>query len=85
MRYSGHRPARRALGAAAAAATALISLAALPSSAEAGTASAVAAVRGVPADGKVMMVMGQDSDTLSDYRAPTCWTSRRSEHPLQVV
>ncbi|WP_432103208.1 endo-1,3-beta-xylanase [Streptomyces sp. bgisy091] len=69
MRYSGHRPARRALGAAAAAATALVSLAALPSSAEAGTASAAAAVRGVPADGKVMMVMGQDSDTLSDYRA----------------
>ncbi|WP_329225139.1 glycoside hydrolase family 26 protein [Streptomyces sp. NBC_01460] len=68
MRYTGHRHVRRTVGAAVAAATALIALAGLTSSAEAGTASASVTGRGVPAAGKVMLVMGQDSDTLSDYR-----------------
>ncbi|MFD0430691.1 hypothetical protein ACFQ60_35240 [Streptomyces zhihengii] len=58
------RPLRRALVAAASAAAALLSFTALPSTAQA----AGPAGRGVPADGKVMLVMGQDSDTLSDYR-----------------
>ncbi|WP_242442076.1 glycoside hydrolase family 26 protein [Streptomyces sp. CB02460] len=46
---------------------ALLSFAGLGAPASAATASTPSG-RGVPADGKVMMVMGQDSDTLSDYR-----------------
>ncbi|MFD6534636.1 endo-1,3-beta-xylanase [Streptomyces sp. NPDC060184] len=66
--------ASTAIGAAVAACAALLALTGLPTTAEAGTAADGAAAaasvagRGVPADGKVMMVLGQDSDTLSDYR-----------------
>ncbi|WP_432100942.1 endo-1,3-beta-xylanase [Streptomyces sp. WAC 04229] len=53
---------RRAFGAGVAAAV-LLALTGLPSAAAADPAPSA------PADGKVMLVMGQDSDTLSDYRA----------------
>ncbi|MFD4025525.1 endo-1,3-beta-xylanase [Streptomyces sp. NPDC058576] len=59
------RPLHRAFAAGAVALGALVALAA-PNSA---AGAAVPAARGVPADGKVMFVMGQDSDTLSDYRS----------------
>ncbi|MGW5640623.1 hypothetical protein [Streptomyces sp. NPDC003832] len=64
LRTRGHT--RKALGAGVAAAS-LLALISLSSTAEADTTAAVAG-RGVPADGKVMLVMGQDSDTLTDYR-----------------
>ncbi|MFI7349267.1 hypothetical protein ACIBSR_23830 [Streptomyces sp. NPDC049936] len=68
---------RRAFGAGVAAAV-LLALTGLPSAAAADPAPSA------PADGKVMLVMGQDSDTLSDYRR-TCWTTRRSGHRIPVA
>ncbi|MET7509665.1 endo-1,3-beta-xylanase [Streptomyces albidoflavus] len=53
----------RSLGAAAAALTVALSL-----TGPATAAPAAPADRAVPADGQVMMVLGQDSDTLSEYR-----------------
>ncbi|MFB7428129.1 endo-1,3-beta-xylanase [Streptomyces hydrogenans] len=58
-------PLRRALGTAAAAVAALLAFTAVPTPAD---AAPTAAPPGLPPTGQVSLVLGQDSDTLGDYR-----------------
>ncbi|MFB7032355.1 hypothetical protein ACFCXG_37480 [Streptomyces sp. NPDC056295] len=62
------RPLLRAIAAGVTTVAALLALTALPSPAGAADTAVRAGTPGLPPAGKVALVLGQDSDTLSDYR-----------------